>query len=109
MRAHRLSILAYHGCQLLDVSGPAAVFGAANEASGRKAYDLAIVSPDGGLVTTNGGVVLQTRRIGGRPDTLLIAGGSLGLKAAMERSDLRRWLCRVAPKARRFGSVCTGA
>jgi transcriptional regulator GlxA family with amidase domain len=27
----------------------------------------------------------------------------------MERRDLRQWLCKVAPKARRFGSVCTGA
>jgi transcriptional regulator GlxA family with amidase domain len=106
---HRLSILAYEGCQLLDVSGPASVFGAANEASGRKVYDLAIVSPDGGIVASSCGVALQTRRIGGQPDTLLVAGGSRGLKAAMERADLRRWLRKVAPKARRFGSVCTGA
>src|SRR5262245_51985080 len=92
MRSHRLFILAYEGCQLLDVSGPASVFGAANEASGRKVYDLRIVSPDGGLTTTNCGVALQTRRIGGQPDTVLIAGGSLGLRAAMERRDLRQWL-----------------
>jgi transcriptional regulator GlxA family with amidase domain len=109
MRPHRLFILAYEGCQLLDVSGPASVFGAANEASGRKVYDLRILSPDGGLTMSNCGVALQTRRIGGQPDTLLIAGGSLGLEAAMERRDLRHWLCKVAPKARRFGSVCTGA
>ena len=47
-KPHRLFILAYEGCQLLDVSGPAAVFGAANEASGHAVYDLRIVSPDGG-------------------------------------------------------------
>ena len=109
MRSHRLFILAYEGCQLLDVSGPASVFGAANAASGRTVYDLRIVSPEGGVTTSNCGVALQTRRIGGQPDTLLVAGGSRGLKAAMEHSGLRRWLCKVAPKARRFGSVCTGA
>jgi transcriptional regulator GlxA family with amidase domain len=109
MRSHRLFILAYEGFQLLDVSGPASVFGAANEASRRTIYDLRIVSPDGGATASNCGVALQTRRIKGQPDTLLIAGGSRGLKAAMERDDLRRWLCKVAPKARRFGSVCTGA
>ena len=65
MRPHRLFIVAYEGCQLLDVSGPAAVFGAANEASGRKVYDVRIVSPDGGATTSNCGVALQTRRIGG--------------------------------------------
>jgi transcriptional regulator GlxA family with amidase domain len=67
------------------------------------------VSPDGGITTSNCGVAIATRRIAGQPDTLLVAGGSRGLKAAMERDDLRRWLRKVAPNARRFGSVCTGA
>ncbi|CAN0514353.1 unnamed protein product, partial [Phaeothamnion confervicola] len=40
---------------------------------------------------------------------LLVAGGSRGLKAAMMRPDLRRWLRKVAPGTRRYGSVCTGA
>ena len=109
MPKHRIFILAYEGCQLLDVTGPAAVFGAANEGRAQPFYDLAIVSPDGGAVTSNSGVAIQSRKIGGQPDTLLVAGGSRGLKAAMARDDLRRWLCAVAPKARRFGSVCTGA
>ena len=107
--AHRVFILAYEGCQLLDVTGPAAVFGAANEAAGRPVYDLRIVSPDGGAVASNAGVALESRRIGGQPDTLLVAGGSLGLKKVMARQDVRRWLCKVAPKAKRYGSVCTGA
>lgn len=108
-RTHRLFILAYEGCQLLDVTGPAAVFGAANEAALRQIYDLAIVSPDGGVVATNSGVAIQTRRFGGQPDTLLIAGGSRGLPAVTARTDVRRWLQRVSPRARRYGSVCTGA
>jgi transcriptional regulator GlxA family with amidase domain len=108
-RPHRITIVAYQGCQLLDVTGPAAVFGAANEGRGQPFYDVQIVSPDGGAVVTNSGVALQSRRIGGQPDTVLVTGGSLGLKAAMARPDLRRWLRRVAPKARRYGSVCTGA
>ena len=108
-RPHRTYILAYEGCQLLDVTGPAAVFGAANEATDGPAYELRIVSADGGLVRSNCGVALDSRKIGGQPDTLLVAGGSRGLKAAMTRPDLRRWLRRVAPRAERFGSVCTGA
>jgi transcriptional regulator GlxA family with amidase domain len=108
-RPHRLRILAYEGCQLLDVTGPAAVFGAANEDRPAPFYDLAIVSPDGGTVTTNSGVALQTAKIGGQPDTLLVAGGSAGLRTVMAREDVRRWLRKAAPKASRFGSVCTGA
>jgi transcriptional regulator GlxA family with amidase domain len=109
MPKHRVVILAYEGCQLLDVTGPAAVFGAANESRAQPFYDLSIVSPDGGAVTSTAGVAIQSRKIGGQPDTLLVAGGSRGLKAAMTRDDLRRWLRTVAPKAKRFGSVCTGA
>jgi transcriptional regulator GlxA family with amidase domain len=105
----RIAILAYEGCQLLDVSGPAAVFGAANEGRAKPVYEIDILSPDGGLVATNCGVALHSKRIGGWPDTLLVAGGSAGLKAAMKRDDVRRWLRRAAPRARRFGSVCTGA
>jgi transcriptional regulator GlxA family with amidase domain len=108
-RAHRLFILAYEGCQLLDVTGPAAVFGAANDAAGRTVYDLRIVSPDGGAVASNSGIAVQSRKIGGQPDTLLVAGGSQGLPAVTARADVRRWLQRVAPRARRYGSVCTGA
>ena len=108
-RPHRLFLLAYEGCQLLDVTGPAAVFGAANDAGGKPVYDVRIVSPDGGAVASNAGVALESRRIGGQPDTLLVAGGSRGLKAVMARADVRRWLCRVAPGTKRYGSVCTGA
>jgi transcriptional regulator GlxA family with amidase domain len=109
----RIAILAYEGCQLLDVTGPAAVFGAANEGRAKPVYDLEILSPDGGAVVTNCGVAVHSRKIGGQvsgqPDTLLVAGGSAGLKAAMKREDVRRWLRKAALKTRRFGSVCTGA
>jgi transcriptional regulator GlxA family with amidase domain len=105
----RIRILAYEGCQILDVTGPAAVFGAANEDRARPFYDVGIVSPDGGTVTTNCGVALQSARIGGQPDMLLVAGGSAGLRAVMAREDVRRWLCKAAPGTKRFGSVCTGA
>lgn len=105
----RIRILAYEGCQILDVTGPAAVFGAANEDRPRPFYDVGIVSPDGGAVTTNCGVALQSARIGGQPDILLVAGGSAGLRAVMAREDVRRWLCKAAPGTKRFGSVCTGA
>jgi transcriptional regulator GlxA family with amidase domain len=108
-RTHRLFILAYEGCQLLDVTGPAAVFGAANEAAGRRIYDLRIVSPDGGAVSSNCGVAVSSCRIGGQPDTLLVAGGSQGLPAVTARADVQRWLRRIAPKTKRYGSVCTGA
>ena len=108
-RPHRIAILAYEGCQLLDVTGPAAVFGAINEALKRSVYDLRIVSPDGGAVASNSGVALMSGKLGGQPDTLLVAGGSRGLRAIIAHEEARRWACRVAPRTRRYGSVCSGA
>src|SRR5260370_42499484 len=97
-KPHRVFLLAYEGCQLLDVSGPAAVFGAANEASGRPVYDLQIVSPDGGTVASNAGVAIESRRIGGQPDTLLVAGGSLGRRPGRARQEVRGGLRKSAPR-----------
>ncbi len=108
-KPRRVRILAYEGCQILDVTGPAAVFGAANESVRREVYDIAVLSPDGGAVAANCGVAMQSRKLGGQPDILLVAGGSKGLRAAMAREDVQRWLRKVAPKCQRFGSVCTGA
>ncbi len=108
-KPHRIRILAYDGCQILDATGPAAVFGAANEGRAQPFYDVAIVSPDGGAVRTNCGVSLQSAKIGGQPDTLLVAGGSAGLRKVLAREDVRRWLCKAAPGTKRYGSVCTGA
>jgi transcriptional regulator GlxA family with amidase domain len=103
-----ISLLAYEGCQLLDVTGPGAVFGAANDALGRKAYDVRILSPDGGAVASSSGVALMSQRIGGQPDTLLVAGGSRGLRGVIAHDGARRWTRRVVPRCRRYGSVCTG-
>jgi transcriptional regulator GlxA family with amidase domain len=108
-RPHRITIFAYDGCQLLDVTGPAAVFGAANESLAKPVYDLRIVSADGGSLRTNSGVSLSTERMSGQPDTLLMAGGSRGLSAMIARDDARRWFQSVARKACRYGSVCSGA
>ena len=46
IRPHRLFVLAYEGCQLLDVTGPAAVFGAANEAALREALEEGDDAPE---------------------------------------------------------------
>ena len=39
-----IALLAYDGFQLLDVTGPAAVFAEANRAVGRPLYDVMVVS-----------------------------------------------------------------
>jgi transcriptional regulator GlxA family with amidase domain len=114
MRKHTIALFAFDGCQLLDVTGPAAVFGAANSAIEDWAYDVEIVSPAGGLVKSSCGVSLQTRALSHFPtrkvDTLLISGGGAdAMRKAAKLAVTQRWVARCVRTCARFGSVCSGA
>ncbi|MCS0583334.1 helix-turn-helix domain-containing protein [Massilia pinisoli] len=117
-RLRLVALLAFEGVQVLDVTGPAAVFGAANDAAvhltGRPFYRLHILSPQGGHVTSNCGLALVTAPVAnvrpGALDTVLVAGGSKrGLQALAQDAATQEWLRRACARARRYGSVCTGA
>jgi putative intracellular protease/amidase len=115
----RVVVLAYPGADLLDVAGPCAVFDAFEHAPGRSEEDTApgyrveVVSTGGGSrVETSCRVALVAERdylsVRGQVDTLLVAGGDGAWRAARDER-LQHWLRRMAPRARRIGSVCTGA
>lgn len=111
-------IVAYDGCQSLDVTGPWEVFSKANGycvAAGRPApYRLKLASPEGGPVSCNSGLQIgpttALSALRGEIDTVLVVGGS---DAVLEQPGsvpkLTAWLQRRAPQVRRMGSVCTGA
>jgi transcriptional regulator GlxA family with amidase domain len=105
-------LVAFDGAQVLDVTGPAAVFAAANDELPTPAYRLRIVSPAGGGVMTSSHVGLATEPLAaldGPVDTLLISGGSdEGLRELMRDNNARAWVCRAVPGTRRYGSVCAG-
>lgn len=107
-------VLAYPGCQLLDVSGPWQVFASANDVSGQSLYRLHLAADAPGSVATNGGLALQAdvawRELStlGPVDTLLIAGGR-GVEAQCQRSELLELLYVHSHELRRLGSICTGA
>ena len=108
-----IAFLAYDGFQLLDVTGPLAVFAAANHELKRRTYDIAVVSAAGGAIDSDSGVALATSAIGKvsarRIDTLLIAGAEeAALRAVITNRAVRRWVPRCAASARRVGSVCSG-
>ena len=108
-----VAILTFAGCQVLDVTGPAMVFQAANDVSGKEHYSVHILSPNGGTIQTNSAVVLATkplRDLSPRAiDTLLIAGGEVsGLKILAADAQVRKWALQATAKARRYGSICTG-
>jgi transcriptional regulator GlxA family with amidase domain len=114
---HHVAIVVYPGFELLDVSGPASVFNAANRAltqrGALKFYKVGLFSAESGIVESSGGVALGTRPIAElRPaeaQTLLIAGAeSEHLRPALSDPILRSAIPRLAAKAERFGSVCSG-
>lgn len=112
--ARNVALLVFDGIQVLDATGPAAVFGAANDAAGQPVYRLHILSARGGPVTSNSGVALQTMPISNLAadsvDTVLVVGGSKAGLQAMARDDtVRAWMTAACAGARRYGSICTGA
>jgi len=117
-KTRRVLMLAAPGTQILDLVGPFQVFARAAEIVARSqpskppVYALEVVTTTTGLLPTNCGLRLEGHRtfreVQGRIDTLLVAGGS-GVETGLENEDIVRWVCRLAPRLRRIGSICTGA
>jgi len=107
-------ILAFNGVQVLDVTGPAAVFAAANDAVHEPFYHVHVLSPDGGNVESNSAIRLATDALDTvHPDTIdvwLIAGGDdKGLASFAADERVKAWTLKASKTARRYGSICTGA
>jgi transcriptional regulator GlxA family with amidase domain len=114
---HLIAFLIYPGFQLLDVSGPTAVFDEANHVLRRQKkspfYRVELLSGAGGAVTSSSGIQVQTRALArmapSAVDTLLISGAhEESLLPAMRDPVVRRWVPRFVQQAKRFGSVCSG-
>lgn len=107
-----VAILAPPGVQMLDVSGPADVFAEANRQTGREVYRVVTVGTAPRAVTASSGMrFLPDTSIHDefdRLDTLLVAGSPDIATAAVDLSVVA-WLRRQAARARRHGSICSGA
>jgi transcriptional regulator GlxA family with amidase domain len=108
-----VALVVYPGAQILDVTGPAAVFCGANRCAGRELYAVEIVSADGKPTETGGAVTIETRAARSVStaglDTMLVVGGEAqAVTSAMTDRTLRSWVLRAAGGARRYGSVCSG-
>lgn len=117
-RTRTVVLVAYDGCQSLDVNGPWEVFSKASAFAAVQraapAYRLVLASPGGGTVLCNSGLRLgdsvALHAIRGPIDTILVAGGSNdALQRLIQAGGLLPWLVRKARTVRRLGSVCTGA
>src|ERR1051325_7845996 len=118
-QARRIVFVAAPGTEILDLVGPLQVFARASEMFVREnpgsspIYCVEVVTTSSRRsFVTNCGVEITAhktfRQLRGKIDTLLVAGGS-----AIENDEVNptvvRWLRKIAGRARRIGSVCTGA
>lgn len=115
---HRVVIVAFERVQPLDVVGPADVFATATSLLANApgpvrtaGYDVSIVSLDGGVVTTESAVRLDTEPIDSlgdeRIDTLVVPGG-LGV---LERRSDEAFVAELRSLIERCGrlvTVCSG-
>ncbi|MGE7137810.1 GlxA family transcriptional regulator [Luteibacter sp. NPDC031894] len=107
-----VAILAPPGVQMLDVSGPADVFAEANRQTGREVYRVVTVGTAPLAVAASSGMrFLPDSTIHSdldRLDTLLVAGSPDIATAAIDLGVVA-WMRRQAGRARRYGSICSGA
>jgi transcriptional regulator GlxA family with amidase domain len=113
MAQKTVAMVAMPGVQLLDVSGPLDVFAEANAQTSRPCYRLIVIGTEKGRVRSSSGVrIVPDHSIEDAPnqrlDTVLVAGCPHTADWVPSVSVVN-WLRRHAPKARRFGSVCSGA
>jgi transcriptional regulator GlxA family with amidase domain len=108
----RIAILAFPGCQILDVIGPLEVFAEVNRQVGKDIYQVEVVSSvQGPLVGSSGIGIVPTRTVADplvSVDTLLVAGGP-DIQTRILTEDEARWIRETSAKARRYGSICSGA
>jgi len=107
----RVVIVTFPDAQVLDVTGPAEVFSVAGRLGVDPEYEVVVASPAGGPVATTSGIELSSRAlrsVRGEVDTLVVAGGT-GTRAAVRDRSLVEGVRRLAARARRVASVCTGA
>ncbi|MDT0390892.1 GlxA family transcriptional regulator [Streptomyces dubilierae] len=101
-------ILVYDGVKLLDVAGPAEVFGEANRLGAD--YEIVLVSPTGADVTSSIGIriAVDAAATEPAPDTFLVAGADIYPRTPVPR-DLTEATGSLAGRAGRIASICTGA
>jgi len=105
-------LVVFPGLQGLDLIGPAEVFAAASEHTGDQAYRVRVVATTPGPATSSSGVAIVAdeaiANVRGPIDTLMVVGGD-GTYGAVADEHLVHHVARLARRARRVTSVCSGA
>ena len=114
-RSRHVWFVALPDTELLDVSGPWAVLGYANEVVGREIYRSRLIAPSAGDVRTRHGLMLsgalslnEAARLPAA-DMLVVAGSSPTLGLSPPELEVAAWLRARHRGFGRIVSVCIGA
>jgi transcriptional regulator GlxA family with amidase domain len=109
---HTVLFAVFPHIKLLDLAGPLQVFADAVDGDGVAVYRTEVVSIDGQCVETDTPVTIATDAMTSwadrRIDTLVVVGGN-GARVAALNPDIVDAVTRLAKRADRIASVCTGA
>jgi transcriptional regulator GlxA family with amidase domain len=113
---HRILLLAFPNCQLLDIAGPLQMFAGANDEVPGAAYSIEIAAPQAGPFVTSSGIALLanvsfeeiTNRRLMRTDTLITIGGEPGMREELTRGSVTNIVSRAMGRVPRIASVCSG-
>ncbi len=104
---HRIGFFVCDGHDALDLAGPLSAFNQVALAAGETPYVLHVVSQPGAPVIGNTGLPIETKSSRNRTfDTVLFVGGEIGPMQTPENVAAAK---RLASRASRVASVCTGA
>lgn len=104
----RVTIMVYEGFQILDVTGPAAVFEIAGHFGAP--YSIELASLNGGSVASSSGIKVETSALADaiNCDTLLVPGSEDAWRTFWP-AEMLDCLADAARSGRRVASVCSGA
>lgn len=99
----------FPGFELLDLSGPRCAFNLASEMHHAR-YEVHVISAAGGLINGAAGIRIETASApASGPFDTIVAVGTPAAQTIEEDAGTIDLLRRMAPRARRKASVCTGA
>jgi transcriptional regulator GlxA family with amidase domain len=109
--ARSVVMLAFEGCQILDVVGPMQVLAGVNDERPSPAYASTLLAAKPGTFLTSGGLRLDAdgayAALPAKIDTLMVAGGNV--ETALCDTAMMKAVREGAKRARRVVSICTGA
>jgi transcriptional regulator GlxA family with amidase domain len=105
-----VGFVVYPGFQMLDLSGPAAALETGGRWDSSCDYEVSLLSPNGGMVKSSGGIQVETLKIAQAPALhTVIACGGVGALHCNEDAKIIRFLRDHHQAGTRMASVCTGA